>query len=84
MAQQPKEPPGRPNPNALKFIITKDASSNWIVMEAHGLCGGVFISRDAAIRFADLECRDREATFEVVTGRCERLERINGKLHTQH
>jgi hypothetical protein len=54
------------------------------VMETHGLYGGVFISRDAAIRFADLECRNREATFEIVTGRIERLERRNGKLHCQH
>ena len=53
-------------------------------MEAHGLYGGVFISRDAAMHFADLECRDREATFEVVTGRIERLKRRNGKLHTRH
>jgi hypothetical protein len=78
-----KEPPSRPSPDALRFIITRDASDKWIVMEMHGLYGGVFISRDAAVHFADLECRDREATFEVVTGRIERLERRNGKLHTQ-
>jgi hypothetical protein len=83
-AQKAKEPPGRPSQDALKFVIAEDASSNWIVMEAHGLCGGVFTSRDAALHFADLECRDREATFEVVTGRIERLERKNGKLHCQH
>ena len=73
-ARRAKEPPSRPSPDALKFIITRDASDNWIVMEMHGLYGGVFISRDAAVHFADLECRDREATFEVVTGRIERLE----------
>jgi hypothetical protein len=81
---QAKEPPSRPNPDALRFIITKDASNNWILMETHGLCGGVFVSRDAAIHFADLECRNREATFEVVTGSIERLERRNGKLQCQH
>jgi hypothetical protein len=81
--RQAKEPPGRLNPDALKFVIAEDASRNWIVMEAHGLCGGVFASREAAIHFADLECRNREATFEVVTGRIERLQRKNGKLHCQ-
>ena len=74
-ARRAKEPPSRPSPDALRFVITRDASDKWIVMETHGLYGGVFISRDAAVHFADLECRDREATFEVVTGRIERLER---------
>lgn len=82
--RQAKEPPSRPSSDALRFVITRDATDNWILMETHGLYGGVFISRDAAIHFADLECRDREATFEVVTGCVERLERKNGKLHGSH
>jgi len=76
-----KEPPSRPGQGALKFVIAEDAARHWVVMEAHGLCGGTFTSRDAAIHFADLECRNREATFEVVSGHIERLERKNGKLH---
>jgi hypothetical protein len=84
LVEHEKEPPSKRSPDALRFILTKDDSDNWILMEMHGLCGGVFVSKDAAIHFADLECRDREATFEVVTGRIERLERKNGKLHAQH
>lgn len=82
--EEENKPPSKQSPDPLRFIIARDGSKNWIVMEAHGLYGGVFVSRDAAIHFADFECRNRDATFELMTGRSERLERKNGKLHSQH
>jgi hypothetical protein len=65
----------------LRFIIAKGATANWIVVETHGLYGGVFVSKDAAIRFVDRESRDRQATVEIMAASIERLERgENGKL----
>jgi hypothetical protein len=65
----------------LRFIIAKGGTQNWIVVETHGLYGGVFVSKDAAIRFVDRESRDRQATVEIMAASIERLERgDNGKL----
>ena len=36
----------------LSFVLGRDRGGHWIVQEAHGLCGGLFASKDAAIRYA--------------------------------
>jgi hypothetical protein len=43
----PKEP--------LHFVLGRDHGGHWIVQETHGLCGGLFTSKEAAIRYAKFE-----------------------------
>ena len=35
-----------------QFIVYRDPKGRWVAAETHGLPGGVFESRDAAVRFA--------------------------------
>jgi hypothetical protein len=35
-----------------EFTVFRDPNKRWLVAEAHGLRGGVFDSRDEAVRFA--------------------------------
>jgi hypothetical protein len=55
----------------LHFVVGQDRRGNWVVTETHGLYGGIFCSRDAALRFAKFETADRLGEC-AVTG--ERLE----------
>ncbi len=83
------EPPQRPyeafqsapaaNGDPLRFVIAKDSANQWIVMETHGLYGGVFVSKEAAMRFSDFECGGRNGTLEVIGERTEVLEQKNDK-----
>jgi hypothetical protein len=36
----------------LQFQIGRDSRGNWIVQDDQGLCGGLFIDRTQALRFA--------------------------------
>jgi hypothetical protein len=55
----------------LHFVVGQDRSGNWVVTETHGLYGGIFCSKDAALRFAKFETAERLCEC-AVTG--ERLE----------
>jgi hypothetical protein len=55
----------------LHFVVGQDRRGNWVVTETHGLYGGIFCSKDAALRFAKFETADRLGEC-AVTG--ERLE----------
>lgn len=46
-------------PEPLSFTLGRDHDGRWIVQETHGLCGGLFASRDAAIRYAKFEGAER-------------------------
>ena len=41
------------------LFIGQDHSGRWVVRDAPNLCGGLFVSRNEAIRFAMLECQRR-------------------------
>lgn len=47
------------------FIVGRDPDARWIVIETHGLCGGVFRDEAAALRFAEEECEAYQADFEI-------------------
>ena len=51
------EPPSwlRPPP----FLIGQDRHGNWVVQDQKGICGGLFVSRDAAFRYVRSENGDR-------------------------
>jgi hypothetical protein len=51
------------SPEPLCFVVGRDQSGHWIVQETHGLCGGLFRTEDAAIRYAKFESADRKSVI---------------------
>jgi hypothetical protein len=49
----------------LHFLVGQDHSGLWVVTETHGLYGGIFCSKDAALRFAKFETADRDGDCAV-------------------
>ena len=45
--------------NSPCLFIGQDRAGCWVVKDAHSLCGGVFVNRKEAIRFAMYECQRR-------------------------
>ncbi len=41
------------------LIVGRDDENHWIVVETHGLCGGIFATEAAAVRYAREESRGR-------------------------
>jgi hypothetical protein len=52
----------------LRFQIGRDSRGNWVVQDDQGLCGGLFIDRIQALRFAMLENRTRPQAVVIVPG----------------
>ena len=50
----------------LRFTLGRDHDGLWIVQEAHGLCGGLFISENAATRYAKFESAGRGSVIRVI------------------
>ena len=46
------EPPLRPHSRSSLFFIGRDSRGNWVVRDQAGLCGGLFVNRSEALRFA--------------------------------
>jgi hypothetical protein len=51
----------------LTFIIGQDRAGHWIVRETHGLGGGIFVSRDAALAYAEFETDHRPGAVRLTT-----------------
>jgi hypothetical protein len=49
----------------LSFIIGRDRAGQWIVVERHGLYGGIFNSELAAVRFAKFESGGQRSSISV-------------------
>jgi len=47
------------SPAATSFIVGQNARGNWVALETHGLAGGIFVSRDAALHYAEFETDHR-------------------------
>jgi hypothetical protein len=54
-SQESCEPPLRPLSRSSLFFIGTDSRGNWVVRDQAGLCGGLFVNRSEALRFAMLE-----------------------------
>jgi len=50
----------------LCFLLGRDHDGHWIVRETHGLCGGLFTSETAAIRYARFEGAGRASLIRVI------------------
>ena len=63
------EPPF-PEPNAKfpLFLIGKNSRGNWVVQNNRGGCGGLFVNRTEALKFAMFENGNRPQAVIMVPG----------------
>jgi len=67
MGQQ--EPPSsRCHAKSSLFFIGKDSQGNWVVQDQQHLCGGLFVNRAEALRFALFENGHRPQAVIMVPG----------------
>jgi hypothetical protein len=55
------EPPSMP----LGFVIGQDREGHWIVRATHGRAGGLFVSRRAALNYAEFESDYRPGAVRI-------------------
>ncbi len=60
------EPPSRPH--APLYFIGRDSRGHWVVQDQQHLCGGLFIDRAQALRFALFENGHRPQAVIMVPG----------------
>jgi hypothetical protein len=48
------------------FLVGKDSHGNWVARDQSGLCGGLFVGRDEALKFAKAENGNRPQAIVVV------------------
>ena len=61
------EPPSAGRANSL-FRIGKNRRGQWVVQNQDGLCGGLFVSRAEAVKFAMFENGNRPQAVIMVPG----------------
>jgi hypothetical protein len=59
--------PGR-NGTSNIFLVGRDSRGHWVVQDERGLCGGLFVDRSRAIRFAMDETGKRPQAIKMVPG----------------
>ena len=52
---------------ALSYRVGQDRAGRWLAMEVSGRGGGMFASREAAMRFALAETADRPGSVTLAT-----------------
>ena len=60
-----------PSSNYFKsslFLIGKNSRGNWVVQDQEGLCGGLFVDRAEAVKFAMFENGHRPQAVIMVPG----------------
>ena len=69
MNQVEAEPPSSvPCSRSLQFLIGKNSRGHWVVQDEKGLCGGLFIDRKQALRFAMFENANNPQAVIMVPG----------------
>ena len=58
----------RPCPNCTSVLIGRNARGQWVARERSGLYGGLFVSRENALRYALFENGHRPDAIFSVTG----------------
>jgi hypothetical protein len=61
------EPPSSSSNSSL-FLIGKNSRGNWVVQDQRGLCGGLFVDRVEALKFAMFENGNRPQAVIMVPG----------------
>jgi hypothetical protein len=59
------EPPSSSSNSSL-FLIGKNSRGNWVVQDQRGLCGGLFVDRAEALKFAMFENGNRPQAVIMV------------------
>jgi hypothetical protein len=63
------EPPSTgPSTRPLQFLIGKNSRGNWVVQDERGLCGGLFVDRAEALKFAMFENGNHPQAVVMVPG----------------
>jgi len=62
MSNQDQHPPAA---DSAHFVVGRDPDARWIVIETHGLCGGLFRDEAAALRYAEEECEAYQGDLEI-------------------
>jgi hypothetical protein len=55
MDKNKDEPPSSGSSKCSQFLIGKDSHGHWVARDQSGLCGGLFIDRAEALKFAMFE-----------------------------
>jgi hypothetical protein len=63
-----KPPSSRSSSPSRLFRIGRDSRGHWVVQDQHGLCGGLFIDRAEALKFAMFENGNRPQAVITVPG----------------
>ena len=63
---QQSEPPSWPRPPL--FMVGQDKRGNWVVQDQKGTCGGLFINREAALRYVRSENGFQPRAVVMVSG----------------
>jgi hypothetical protein len=53
------------------FMVGQNRRGNWVVRDQKGVCGGLFVSREAALRFVRAENGYRPQAVVMVSGNLE-------------
>ena len=57
-----------PSSSSSLFMVGKDSRGNWVVQDQKGLCGGLFVNRAQALKFAMFENGNRPQAVIMVPG----------------
>ena len=80
---QQGEPPSWLRPPL--FSVGQNSRGNWVVQDQKGIRGGLFVDRDAALRFVRAESGHRSNAFMMVSGILELdLGRTPPAVHKKH
>ena len=62
------KPPSSSCSNSSFFMIGRNSRGNWVVRDQKGLCGGLFVDRAEAVKFAMFENGHRPQAVIMVPG----------------
>ena len=63
------EPPSTESSTASNtFLVGRDSRGHWVVQDERGLCGGLFVDRNKAIRYAMNETGKRPQAIRMMPG----------------
>ena len=68
------------------FMVGQDKRGNWVVQDQKGMCGGLFISREAALRYVRSENGFQPRAVVMVSGGFEldMNRNVGGVLHPEN
>ena len=55
-------------PDGRRFIVGQDGHGLWLAVKADGRGGGLFVSKEAAVRYAASECDGKAEAIRFETG----------------